>query len=736
MKKNKILCLMAALLLMGCASEQEELQPKGDATISLGYNVAEVQTRAATNLNDGFITSGEAVKVLIRKSSAEWGSGTDGYEAAGYDFLAGANGALNCASTPEWPTDGSSIDIMAYYPSTATETFVVSDIQTDTEAGNTNYKASDLMVAAPVVNQFRTNERLNLQFHHKMAKVIVKATPAEGSGITLSGIKLVNVKRQVTFTPTAGTISDAVSASEGDDEVTLTVSSTGSAALIPPQTISGRFIEVTTSESEPAYFSVDDKVFQSGHQYTITLNVNSSNIGTTNAITDWTQESISDQTGTPQTLAELSEWINSGKSYDRYLGWYVTDDGYIYQSVAAVTDASKTAIGLVAYMAITDVDTSIPGSRVLVLSLSDVATATKWSDVGETSGASPATDVLDGYYNTVILNGKYGSNYAAGKCWVYTPTISGGSKWFLPSYYQWSAIKQELGENNYAILRQKTGMTTTAYWTSTEFSTNNNTAYRVRESDGELWDNPKNETYSVRACFAYPCNAIPIGFVTNDQKGWYITTDGYAYRSMASAEMASKTVVAAIVYTGNVPGYFEKFIAVALEDANGGDCTIYPDAQNKLNTYANNHAITYNGVTYNTNAGSTGSNCYDIVTGSSGTPSNRYAADNITLKKGWRIPTVTDWRYIFEAIEGISATNPVGIVGWEPNYYGYEGSGEKMKNMGGLVYPLLKSNYFSSSQTNSDINRVWGFNFNRSIFGIHNKDDDLTPAYIRACFAF
>lgn len=271
--RSNYLYLMATLLLAGCSAD-EALDEGGRTPISFGNTVVQtVETRAATNLNEGFLSVDDAVTVKISKTGV--GSYTD------YTYVASNDEGqmtLRGSTTPYYPGDGSNVDIRAYYPSTAGGSFTVSNDQT-TDA---NYKASDLMFAS-ISNQARSTSAINLAFAHQMAKIIVNTTAAEGSDITITGITLKNIKPTVTFTPAATDVANVVGAASGE-AVDITMTNNG-AALIPAQAVNGNFLVITTSAGDATYSLT--KTFAAGHQYTINLTVSSAEIGTTTAITAW-----------------------------------------------------------------------------------------------------------------------------------------------------------------------------------------------------------------------------------------------------------------------------------------------------------------------------------------------------------------------------------------------------------------------------------------------------------------
>jgi len=263
-KRNIFHLLLVGLLLSGCSAEIEQGPTDGAIPITLGYSVvmATGQTRAGTTLNNDALTTG-SVAVSVKKSTA-------GAYPAAKTYTAGAGGALTPPSASNqffYETDGSTSDIIAYYPSTASTTFSVETNQTEDE----DYQASDLMWAQ-VPNQLPTNSSVNLPFSHKMSKIVVNAEA--GIGITsITSVTLNKVKPKVTFDPTDGTV-DLASSDNDPTDITM---ENGGAALIPPQIIDGNLITIVTPEGTAKY-SVDNKEFESGHQYTFNITVNATDI--------------------------------------------------------------------------------------------------------------------------------------------------------------------------------------------------------------------------------------------------------------------------------------------------------------------------------------------------------------------------------------------------------------------------------------------------------------------------
>ena len=212
--------------------------------------------------------------------------------------------------------------------------------------------------------------------------------------------------------------------------------------------------------------------------------------------------------------------------------------------------------------------------------------------------------------------------------------------------------------------------------------------------------------------------------------GSVIGADGNIYPRASVATACGTTGEAAIVYVGTVDKYFNHFLACALEDA--ANKVTWSDAQTAIRTYAGNHPITIGGTTYNnTNACTSG---YDVVSDNNATTS----ATATTLHQGWRMPTVTDWRYLYAGIFGKSPTTPIGVNDGL-DYYNTHSSGADRSDIQNLVsdnilkgYGSTYNTWFSSEVTGNDSN-AWCFEPNYTRFGYQEKTVNLN---VVAVFAY
>lgn len=215
--------------------------------------------------------------------------------------------------------------------------------------------------------------------------------------------------------------------------------------------------------------------------------------------------------------------------------------------------------------------------------------------------------------------------------------------------------------------------------------------------------------------------------LTSSEVGWRLGNDGNAYEPTGTLP-TGVTAEAVIAYVGSVPNYFSHFIAIALEDAaTTSTGFLWAEALGKVGDFAAAHPITIGSTTYNTST--TGSTYYDQVQGNKSVSS----ATATAAQTGWRLPSITDWRYIFEGFGGPMVSAQAGVNGGSEMYYG---SGEALYNAINTACgntALSRYNYWTSSEYVGDSNWVWYYGFHDGVTDIFKKEVGI---YVRAVFAY
>ena len=352
MKKSDILiALLAVGMCTACTHDGETIVNMGQKVVSptntnmppelrLTYGAA--STRAESNIQSTQFLSGERVNVYMRDVN-----GLDAYPSS-LNFTADGNGGLSRTSDNTryyWPRQLGPLEIFGVYPAgsvslstkitagdfnpftyTTDYSFTVAADQTDVA----NYKASDLMIGFPsnpspnvapcTLFQDGDEGTVNLNFTHRLTKIIVTLTPAtwvaeSGSigqvtadDLAYSGtedtkyarVTLCGIKRKISFK--VYDASSDLGAAEATDDGNSTVVCLGSnnAFIVPPQTINTgtTFIKIElidkTSGGESVYatFHYDlttNLTLAAKNVYTYNITLEKPQIVVTvNDITAWT----------------------------------------------------------------------------------------------------------------------------------------------------------------------------------------------------------------------------------------------------------------------------------------------------------------------------------------------------------------------------------------------------------------------------------------------------------------
>lgn len=277
--------LLLTVLLAGCTIEvSDEIGDNGGLVpIYLTAEVADAgnggsATRAGTDIQSTQLASGETFTV-------EFSSNTT---VASTTYRANGSGGTTCTGTqPYFTLSGASTTAYGYYPSKPGSTFSVSTSQ-NTDA---NYKASDLMYASVNITKSAGSGSGKLTFAHKMAKIIVNITRGDGIS-SISAVKIVGGYRTINVTNTTYcTLGTTLTDANSSANITVysgnsTAATLSCAALIPPQTVSGNFLQIVTDKGTVTY-SLSNKAFATAKSYTFNITINAAAIGTTVAITNW-----------------------------------------------------------------------------------------------------------------------------------------------------------------------------------------------------------------------------------------------------------------------------------------------------------------------------------------------------------------------------------------------------------------------------------------------------------------
>lgn len=204
------------LLLSGCSQEENGFSPSSSRAISFRAQGGQDGLKATTT-SSAYISS--FVVNAHQSDAPDWNT----YLLKGTTVYRGEGGGNNWAYAPaayfpEGAADGDYVEFFAYSPSgssrvtsglssatTADQQITYSVPAPDLNDTKGNTTQEDLLVSYGKVLKADYDKSVNLQFRHALSRVLVSAINNTASDVTITGLKLVNLKPSGTLKLTGNT---------------------------------------------------------------------------------------------------------------------------------------------------------------------------------------------------------------------------------------------------------------------------------------------------------------------------------------------------------------------------------------------------------------------------------------------------------------------------------------------------------------------------------------------------
>ncbi|WP_321332174.1 fimbrillin family protein [uncultured Bacteroides sp.] len=196
--KNLIyLTAIASIILSSCTNEDDHQELPTNLAISFSTTIAS-NTRATGST----WTEGDKVGVFMIPQ----GGTLDAALASNKKYSASATGELTYDSEDQaiyFPSDGSKVDFVTYYPYTTVANNQIAVNVTD----QTSQESIDLMYA-PTKSGFSntTLGKVNLNFTHQLTHMVLNITKASNVSLDNFGVKLLGTETKATFDLATGTL--------------------------------------------------------------------------------------------------------------------------------------------------------------------------------------------------------------------------------------------------------------------------------------------------------------------------------------------------------------------------------------------------------------------------------------------------------------------------------------------------------------------------------------------------
>ena len=768
MRKIYIYALAAALLaLAGC---EKGMVPEGAGGITVQASIGTMTKVSYDGVSTSF-TAGDRIAVYAWTGSA-----------ASVPATRVVNGEVNTFDGTAWtPANPMEWDgpTKAHYFLGISPVAAVTDFTADPYTLDPlKYTDSDLLIATSLDGITPSAAPVDLTFTHAMAKLNVNlkfrsefgGTPAVSSGTG-----------KAKKTATGNYLTKAVTATGDASEVEIHAAAT--AATGYPLSFSGlqvpqdgvTTVTVTIAGKTYVYESATDIPLESGKYTTLGLVVGKDKVELTSVeVADWTYGT--DLPGGEAVLQKGHDFVDMGEvninGVAKHLYWATCNVGadnpwdygdyYSWGATATQTKYNWPNYPLVQ-------EGHFDWKHINKYTFADGLTTAIWYDDGGNFIGDGKTSLADYDYaddaarqiwggdwriptdaewtalrNTTLYDWAWTTDYnGSGKNGMLVTRKDGpcaGNSIFLPAAGYWGVSDLSMAGFN------------GSYWYSAIKTTNSQRGLCLDfRSDGAYGSsNYRYLGYSLRPVFCerYPLAAADVASI---DIGKVLAADGNIYADAASADANGGGARAVIAYVGSVPNYFDKFLAIAMEDVDGNKHT-WADALTAVGTFAGTHGINIGGTNYNTNA--IGSTYYDIVANSLTSTSATRATGVV---KGWRQPSVTDWRYVFDGLgrqkAGLTLTakygsdtyssnatpiDPLGVV--NNMYYYKDGDADGASSLRSAINTacgntaLQSGGYWSSSERYYYSDSAWYYDFYDGKLWDVNKA--YNSFYARAVFAY
>lgn len=240
MGKRHVLYAIVLLLALGsCSKEAQQETGSGKQQFVRFTSVVEgTYTRAA----GASWSPNDQIGVFMKQSGEELGSGTiigDGDNISYVTKSGDGNFSPNGMSL-EYPSDGSAVDFIAYYPFQTTLDNYIYKVDI---ADQSKPEKIDLLYADNLKGRTQTSVTGNLQFYHQLSQLVLNISSSDNTDFSNLTVSISGVKTKADFNLVDGALTV-----DEESEAVVNMRRTGNAAeaiLLPTSTVNGIKLTLT-----------------------------------------------------------------------------------------------------------------------------------------------------------------------------------------------------------------------------------------------------------------------------------------------------------------------------------------------------------------------------------------------------------------------------------------------------------------------------------------------------------
>lgn len=280
---------LAGVMMLGACSVNDDINERENQSVRFTAGIGETATPLAASYTRAAGTtwaSNDAIGIFMMQSGTALAANKQ------YSVSDISTGALNPELGHEmyYPMDDIPVDFIAYYPyepgaTLATPINVKIGEQTD-------QPSFDLLYSNNGTGSKTTTAPVNLEFEHKLAKIVMNTTADANVGTAITGmvVKITGMNTKNTFDLTTGSLGATPDTPLSITPQTLTDGSSYDAIIMPGSYAAGAVTVDFTVGGETFTWTLPTTEFKGGNEYTYDVTLKRTGVEVTGTITPWTSK--------------------------------------------------------------------------------------------------------------------------------------------------------------------------------------------------------------------------------------------------------------------------------------------------------------------------------------------------------------------------------------------------------------------------------------------------------------
>lgn len=231
--KNVLWSVVLLLALGACDKEAQQIADNGRQTVVRFTSV--VEGEVITRAGGGSWTAQDQIGVFMKENGKDLSSGTivGGGDNISYITKSGDGNFQSNETSLEYPSNGSAVDFIAYYPYQSTLDNYIYKVDVADQSKPENI---DLLYSNNLLGRTQTSVTGNLQFYHELSQLILNLSSSDNTDFSNLAVSISGVKTKADFNLVNGTL-----AVDANSETTINMRRAGntvSAILLPVNNVS------------------------------------------------------------------------------------------------------------------------------------------------------------------------------------------------------------------------------------------------------------------------------------------------------------------------------------------------------------------------------------------------------------------------------------------------------------------------------------------------------------------